>query len=128
MPKEIVNPDKRRMLERLKFRYDQLCSFSHVLGHANLLKAVFDKRFVHRNDGRIREEDVKENFQGVVVIPATLESCLCITQAATELTMLYPNDLDLAAIAIETWNAIADTSSLCHIVWALRAKKMLGIV
>lgn len=127
-PGKVAATDKRRMLERLHFEYGYLCSFSHVLAEANLLRGIFDKRSKRRDDARASEADIKEKYQMIVVSPANLNSCLCVAQATAELTLLYPNDLDLSAIAIDTWNTMGEANSLARIVWALRAKSVLGVI
>ena len=128
IPERITNPDKKRMLERLSFKYSQLCSFSHVLGKANLFKGIFDKRFVHRNDGRLHDHEVQDKYQSLVVTPANVESCLCVLQAATELTTLFPNEIELAEVVVRTWNLIADAGHLSRMIWTVRSAKVLRVI
>jgi hypothetical protein len=128
VPDKITVPDKRRMLERLNVEYGYLCSFSHVLAEANLLKGIFNKRSKHRDDAQVSESDLRDKFEMLVISAANLKSCLCVAQATTELTLLYPNDLDLSAIAITTWNTICEANLLARIVWALRARSVLGVI
>jgi hypothetical protein len=128
VPDKIANPDKKRMLERLNVEYGYLCSFAHVLGEANLLKGVFDHRSTHRKDAGASEADIEEKFQMLIVSASNLKSCICVAAATTELTLLYPSDVELTASAIRLWNTICEANLLARIVWVLRAKAALGIV
>jgi hypothetical protein len=128
VPSKIANPDKQRVLERLLFEYVYLCSFAHVQKESNLLRGLFDKRSRHRDDARLTDEEVNEKYEMLIVSAANLKSCLCIAHAVTELTLLYPNNLELREIVTRTWNTISEANLLARIVWALRAKGVLGIV
>jgi hypothetical protein len=124
----VADTDKKRMLERLNVEYGYLCSFAHVLAEANLLKGLFDPRSMHRNDAQMTEAQIEERFQMLIVSPANLNSCICVAAATTELTLLYPNDVELAASAMKLWNTICEANLLARIVWELRAKKALRVI
>jgi hypothetical protein len=119
---KITNPDKKRMLERLNVEYGYLCSFAHVLAEAKLLKGVFDARSTHRKDAGASEADIEEKFQMLIVLASNLKSCICVAAATTELTLLYPSDVELTASAIRLWNTICEANLLARIVWALRVR------
>jgi hypothetical protein len=99
-----------------------------VLPEANLLKGLFDARSAHRKDAGVSEYNVAEKFQMLIVSASNLESCICVAAATTELTLLYPNDVELTASAIKLWNTICEGNLLARIVWALRAKSALRII
>jgi hypothetical protein len=128
VPDKITVPEKKRVLERLNVEYGYLCSFSHVLAESNLLKGMFDKRSRHRDDAQMTDADLKLKYEMMVVSVANLKSCLCVALATSELTLLYPNDLDLAASAVNMWNTICEANLLARIIWTLRARNVLGII
>jgi hypothetical protein len=78
------------MLERQNVEYGYLCSFSHVLAEANLLKGIFDKRSKHRDDAQVSDADLKEKYEMMVVSAANLKSCICVAQATSHITLNCP--------------------------------------
>ena len=93
-----------------------------------MLKGLFDKQSKHRADAQLTDAALKESYEMIVVSQAILKSCICVAEATTELTLLYPNDVDLSAIAIKMWNTIGEANLLARIVWALRARSVLGVI
>ena len=128
VPDKIADANKRRMLDRLNVEYGYLCSFAHVLAEANLLKGIFDPHATHRNDARATDADIEEKFQMIVVTPSNVNSCICVAAATTELSLVYPNNVELRASAMKLWNTICEANLLARIVWAVRAKSALGII
>jgi hypothetical protein len=128
VPDKIADADKKRVLERLNVEYGYLCSFAHILAEANLLKGLFDPRSTHRNDSQMTDAQIEQRFQMMIISSANLKSCICVAAATTELTLLYPNDVELTASAIKLWNTICESNLLARIVWALRAKSALRVI
>lgn len=128
VPDKIADEDKRRMLERLNVEYGYLSSFAHVLGQANLLKGIFDPRSKHRMDAGATDADVEDRFQMIIVSASNLKSCICVAAAATELTHLYPNDIELVASTTTLWNTICEANLLARAVWVIRAKRALRVI
>ena len=128
VPDKIADRDKEWMLERLNVEYGNLSSFAHVLGEANLLKGIFDPRSTHRRDAGASEADVEEKFQMMIVSASNLKSCICVAAATTELTLLYPNDMELIASGVKLWNTICEANLLARIIWTIRAKRALRVI
>ncbi len=120
------SPEKKRMLERLYAKYTDLCSFSHSLPQANLLKNVMDKRFPDRR--MIKDSEIRKSYQADVVGEAYYTSFMSIAQCTAELTVLYPDDVELAQAAGRAWNELAEASFLSMAIWEIRAKKLLRVV
>jgi hypothetical protein len=118
--------EKRRILERLYQEYAQLCSFAHGSGQANLLKIVFDKRSI--DSKFLSDAEKAERFQGVVLGESYLVSFFSIVQSTTELTALYPGDMDLVSAAIEAWKRLCEASLLTKAVWEMRTRRLLGVI
>jgi hypothetical protein len=98
-PSGVINKlptgDKRRLLERLYAEYAFLCSFAHGLPEALLFKMMFNKNppVPHAFD----DEKMKDTFHRQVEQPAYTTSLISLVQAASELTALYPSDVELRA-------------------------------
>jgi hypothetical protein len=116
---KLAQGEKRRMLERLYFKYSDLCSFAHGLGQANLLKILFDKRSPHSTF--VTDAEREDRFQRVVLGEAYLISFLSIAQSTSELTVLYPGEIDLAVSAATAWQQLSEASP---IVWTWFSRKV----
>ena len=129
-PSAVINKlpagDKRRLLERLYAEYVFLCSFAHGLPDALLFKMMFNKNppVPHAFD----DEKVKDTFHRQVEQPAYTTSLISLVQAASELTVLYPTDVELRAAVVKAWDKIVHGMLLGRVVWNLRTKKLLGIL
>jgi hypothetical protein len=55
-------------------------------------------------------------------------SMLCILQATAELTVMYPNDMELLEIAVRGWGILAKTDLLGKTVWDIRTRQLLRVV
>jgi hypothetical protein len=118
--------EKRRMLERLYGKYVYLCSFAHGLPQANLLKNIFDSRFPDRK--LVRDSDVKNRYQLQVVSEAYLTSFMSISQCTAELTVLYPNNMEIIEAACRAWKQLSGASLVTKAVWEIRTQKLLGAI
>lgn len=125
---KVADPDKKRMLERLYVEYEYLCSFAHGLAEANLLRGIFDPEATHRADARATDAQIEDKFQMIVITPANVKSCICVAGATAELTLLYPDDVELSASATKLWNLISEANLLARIAWNLRGKKALRVL
>jgi hypothetical protein len=126
IPRIVSSASKKAMLERLYAKYGDLCSFAHGLAQSTSLKRLFDNRSAQRKlttDGKI-----KRQYQLDIVSEAYLTSVMSVAQAAAELTVLYPNDLELLVSAHETWQEIARASLLSKAIWEIRTKALLRVI
>ncbi len=123
---ELPQGEKRRLLERLYPEYIFLCSFAHGLPDALLFKMMFNKNppVPHAHD----DEKMKDTFHRQVEQPAYTTSLISLVQAASELTVLYPADVELRAAAVKAWEHIVSGMLLGKVAWNLRTKKLLGVI
>jgi hypothetical protein len=122
----IAQDNKRRMLERLYPKYQDLCSFAHGSGRANLFKLMFDERSPDAKFATDRER--ADRFQHHVLGEAFITSFFSIAQATSELTLLYPHCTDLTAAAINAWNQLSEASLWTKAVWEIRTRNLLGAI
>ena len=102
------SPDKKRMLERLYAKYVYLCSFAHGLPQANLLKNMFDSRFPGRRS--LPDSAIQQSYQQRVVGEAYITSFMSIAQSTAEVTVLYPNNMDIIEAAVRAWEQLSGAS------------------
>ena len=122
--KIISSPEKKRMLERLYAKYVYLCSFAHGLPQANLFKNMFDSRFPDRKF--VRDSDVKHSYEHQVVGEAYITSFMSIAQCTAELSVLFPNNIEIIEAACRAWKQLAGASLFTKAVWEIRTQKLLG--
>jgi|ERR1017187_7115271 hypothetical protein len=120
------SPDKKRMLERLHAKYAHLCSFAHALPAANVFKNIFDSRFPDRKF--LRDSEVKNRYERAVVSEAYLTSFMSIAQCTAELSVLYPNNIEIIEAACRAWKQLAGASLFTKAVWEIRTQKLLGAI
>jgi hypothetical protein len=129
-PSRIINElprgDKRKMLERLYPEYVFYCSFVHGLPDSLLFRMMFNKNA--RVPKQFDDETIKDTFRRHVELPAYSTSLVSIVQAASELTVLYPGDVELKAAITKAWDKIIAGMLLGRVVWNIRTKKLLGVV
>jgi hypothetical protein len=118
--------EKRRMLERLYAKYVYLCSFAHGLPQANLFKNIFDSRFPDRKF--VRDSDVKNSYRQRVESEVYIMSFLSISQCTAEITVLYPNNMELIEAACRAWKQLSGASLVTKAVWEIRTQKLLGAI
>jgi hypothetical protein len=123
---EISAGTKRKMLERLYIEYQDLCAYAHGRPIASMSKAVFDGRSPLRQ--MFSEAEIKNTFEQRVSADTQVYSLLSVAQSAAELTMLYPNDTELASAVIRAWNELHNSHLLANAVWNIRTKALLGVV
>jgi hypothetical protein len=122
----IAQGDKRRMLERLYPKYQDLCSFAHGSGKANLFKLMFDERAPDAKFAADKERGDK--FQDHVLGEAFRTSFFSIAQATAELTLSYPNSIELPSAAINAWNQLSEASLWTKAIWEIRTRNLLGAI
>lgn len=118
--------EKKRMLERLYAKYVYLCSFAHGLPQANLFKNIFDSRFPDRKF--VRDSDVKNSYLHRVVSEAYITSFMSISQCTAELTVMYPNNMEIIEAACRAWKQLSGASLITKAVWEIRTRKLLGAI
>ena len=126
-PSGVINKlqagDKRRLLERLYAEYVFLCSFAHGLPDSLLFKMMFSK--TPPVPRAFDDEKIKDTFHRQVEQPAYTISLISLVQAASELTVLYPKDVELRTAAIKAWEKIEYGILLGRVVWNVRTKRLL---
>ncbi len=124
--RQLPDGDKRKMLHRLYFEYTFLCSFVHGLTDANLFKTMFNRQ--SELPMAWHEGELNETFYKEVALRAYTTSLLSIIQAATEVTALYPDDVELKATVTAAWAEMSQASLLGRILWEVRTRTMLGVL
>jgi hypothetical protein len=124
--RDIQAGPKRKMLERLYPEYQELCVYAHGRAAAGFGKNIFDERSPIRQ--MMGEAQVHEMFQRSVLAPAQVYSLLSVAQAAAELTILYPHDIELAKVSSQAWNELHNANIVTTAVWNIRTKALFGIV
>lgn len=129
-PSGVINKlpagDKRRLLERLYAEYVFLCSFAHGLPDSLLFKMMFSK--TPPVPRAFDDEKMKDTFHRQVEQPAYTTSLISLVQAASELTVLYPADVELRAAVVKAWEKIVHGMLLGKVVWSVRTKRLLGVL
>ena len=120
--KKIHDADRRKMLMRLYAEYDQLSSYVHGLPSSEMLRRILGDH--HDSSTGEREIIFDERVAG----PALHYSCLSVAQASSELTCLYPNDVELRARVTDAWNLLTKHSLLGKTIWEIRTRKLLGSI
>ena len=118
-------PERKRLLQRLYPEYEWLCSFAHGLPDAVFYKTAYD---AESGTPMVGGQDPAEVFHRRVAEPAYLASLLSIVQAATELSTLYPHDVNLAASVTNAWKEISHGVLLGRAMWEIRSKSALGVI
>jgi len=122
----IREPDRKRMLSRLYFEYQFLCSFVHFSPHPRTFKGFFDDR---EPFGRLfTTGHLEEMFQKEIAGPAIWVDFLSIVQSAAEMVTIYPSDIELRRAVTEAWAVLAERTIMGRAVWEFRAKKLLGVI
>jgi hypothetical protein len=122
----IADPSAKKMLMNLYPEYRFLCSHVHVSLAPKFLKAIFDPRSKIAKDASAeRKEHI---FQVELAGPALWVDLLSVIQSCTELTVLYPADVELKACLTEAWGVLASGSLPANPIYELRAKQLLGVL
>ena len=121
--KRVLDKDRKRMLIRLYAEYEHLSSYVHGLPEAITFKEIFGKY-----KDRFPTGKTKDLFQKEIVGPPISLSWLAVVQSATELTCLYPQNIELTAAVAEAWNKLLNHWLIAKVVWEIRARKVLGSV
>jgi hypothetical protein len=121
-----ITSSAAKMLGRLYAEYVYLCSFAHGLPQANLFKNIFDSRFPDRRF--VRDSEVKNRYQQQVVSKAYITSFMSIAQCTAELTVLYPNNMEIIEAACRAWKQLSRASLVTTAVWEIRTQTLLGAI
>lgn len=122
----VSDSDRKKMLTRLYFEYQFLCSFVHFSPHPRTFMGFFDER---EPFGRMFTTGELENmFQKEIAGPAIWIDFLSIVQSATELVSLYPASVELRKAVADAWVPLSEKTIIGRAVWEFRAKKLLGII
>jgi len=123
---KIVNPDLKSMLERLYLEYQWLCSFAHGDQIATFFRTVLDERSPSAKF--IDSEKRADLFQRQIAEPSVLYSTICAVQAATELVVIYPHNVELMVKVSTAWSGLSTFTLQSRSVWERRAKKILPLI
>jgi hypothetical protein len=118
--------DKRAMLERLYPEYVWLCSFAHGLPDAMFYKTTSDPDTPYKHI--MDENELERVFKRRVQEPAYHISLLSIIQAVTEVTTMYPGDVNLRAAVTKAWKDIPDAVLFGQVLWRIRTERVLGVL
>ena len=76
---------------------------------------MFDSRFPDRKF--LRDSDVKHSYEHQVVGEAYITSFMSIAQCTAELSVLYPNNIEIIEAACRAWEQLAGASFSHHLLW-----------
>jgi len=123
---EVSHPDRKRMLIRLYPEYKRLCAYAHGSAQSLIAKTSMWEasplRKLH-TEGEREDKYMKE-----IVDPAFVFSFLPMVQAVSEVSALYPADVELARVVIEAWNLLSKMNLLGKIIWDIRGRSSLGVI
>jgi hypothetical protein len=122
----IRDPDRKRMLSRLYFEYQFLCSFVHFSTQSRSFKGIFDQR--ERFGELFTSEQLENMFHKEIAGPAIWVDFISIVQSAAEIVTLYPADIELRRAVTDAWAVLSEKTIMGRAVWEFRAKKLLGII
>jgi hypothetical protein len=123
---KIANSDQKSMLERLYPEYQWLCSFAHGDQVSLLFRAILDKRSPQAK--YIDPDKRADLFQRQIAEYSVLYSAIGVVQAATELAVIYPHDIELMVKVSNAWSGLSKFTLLSRSVWERRAKKILPLI
>jgi len=124
--RKMRDSDRKKMLTRLYFEYQFLCSFVHFSPHPRTFMGFFDDR---EPFGRMFSTGELENmFQKEIAGPAIWIDFLSIVQSAAEIVSLFPADVELRRAVTDAWAVLSERTIMGRAVWEFRAKKLLGII
>jgi len=122
----IVNPDQKKMLERLLPEYYWLCSFAHGDQNASFFRTALDNR---SPQARFTTPEEREDvFQKQIAEDSVLYSTISAVQAATEVATIYPGNIELMAKLTSAWTGLNKFTLLACSVWERRARKVLPLI
>jgi hypothetical protein len=122
----VKDPDRKRMLSRLYFEYQFLCSFVHFATQPRSFKGIFDEREPFGQ--MFTTGQIEEMFQKEIAGPAIWVDFLSIVQSCAEMVVLYPGDIELRRAVTDAWSVLAHRTMMGRAVWEFRTKKLLGVI
>ena len=120
------DPELKALLTRLYPEYQFLCGFVHLSPATPVLAAAFDSRHVAAHF--LSSNQKHDIFQKEVAGPALWIDLVAVVQGCTELLTVYRSDVEFARVIVEAWNFLNKASLLAKSVWALRARRLLGVI
>jgi hypothetical protein len=128
-PMRVIESSKgsqKQMLERLYPEYEYLCSFVHGDTEAVLFRAVSDPRSPLQRE--VSSEQAREFYQRYILEAPIFYSAIATIQAATEVAVIYPAQVDLLAQVTKAWATLVRVSVLAVPVWEIRTKALLPLL
>jgi hypothetical protein len=117
---------QQKMLKRLYPEYQFLCSFAHGDSEASLFRMVSNDRSAASRV--LSTSEIEDFYQRQVLEPPVLYSALSSTQVATEVSAIYPGDVELSAKLAKAWMFLLKAHLLARPIWDLRAKHVLPVI
>jgi hypothetical protein len=124
--RRIADLSRKRMLSRLYFEYQHLCSFAHGSAQSDFFKIALNEQ--SRYGYLFHPTKTRELYAKDISEPAILYSVIGIAECATELLTLFPAEIELRVAACEAWKTLESSSLLCRVLWEIRAKGIVGIL
>jgi hypothetical protein len=122
----VKHTKRQQMLKRLYPDYKRLCAYAHGSAQSWMTKTAFWERSPLR---KLHTEGEREKkFMTDVVDLALFFSFFPVVQSTSELTTLYPSDVELRRVAIEAWNVLSEMNLRGKIMWEMRGRSSLGII
>lgn len=123
---QVTHLERQQMLKRLYPEYKRLCAYAHGSAQSWMAKIAFWERSPVR---RFHTEGEREKkYMHDVVDLALFFSFFPTVQSTCELATLYPSDVELQRVAIESWNLLSEMNLLGKIMWDIRGRSSLGII
>jgi hypothetical protein len=122
----IREPGRKRMLSRLYFEYQFLCSFVHFSSQPRTFKGIFNDREPFAR--MFSAAQLEEMFQKEIAGPAIWVDFLSIVQSAAEMVTVYPGDIELLRAVTDAWAVLAERTIMGRAVWEFSSKRLLSVI
>jgi hypothetical protein len=123
---KLTNANQKKMLERLYPEYQFLCSFAHGDAESVLFRAVSDPRSKYQS--LFSTAAIEDFYQRQVLELPIIYSALSALQIGTEVSAVYPSNIELAATVAKAWTFLTHYSLQVVPTYEIRAKGVLGIL
>jgi hypothetical protein len=123
---QVSHFERQRLLKRLYLDYKRLCAFAHGSAQSWMTKTAFWDRSPLR---KLHTEGERERkYMNEIADLALFFSFFPVVQSTSELTTLYPSDVELQRVAIEAWNVLSEMNLRGKIMWEMRGRSSLGVI
>jgi hypothetical protein len=122
--RQIRDPERKRMLQRLYPEYQFLCGFVHFSPLSRTLTTLLDERQIPSRWSTTGQKD--QMFQNEIIGPALAIDLISIVQSCSEFISIYLGDIELVRAASDAWKLVSEGWLLGQSIWKIRAQKLLG--